>query len=268
MYIAVLYMMALCCCVASGSTIPPTIPTRTLGFWYRVNNIGTQSVYTHFLRHIAGTTTFDPSLSDTSWDFANTTCITKYGARLLTLNTQQELNHFNRLVPRYHCVWTNWICRRDDNCYSRQGYTWPDGTPADSVTYDPEAALSKNYALAITYFLNGAYRAWKGYERTYGQCGFICEAPDPCSSAPCAGVDGTVCTYMVQSGAPRHACKLAECDAGTCRNSGSCVADDGGYSHSCECADGYTGLVCESEVDECASNPCDERPRNHCSPPD
>ncbi len=46
----------------------------------------------------------------------------------------------------------------------------------------------------------------------------------------------------------------------SCQNGGSCVPDPerpiGQGFYVCACADGYSGDVCESELDECLSNPC------------
>ena len=39
-----------------------------------------------------------------------------------------------------------------------------------------------------------------------------------------------------------------------CENGGTCV--DGLGSYSCRCPAGFTGTSCETEVDECASQPC------------
>ena len=35
---------------------------------------------------------------------------------------------------------------------------------------------------------------------------------------------------------------------------GTCVDETNSYS--CDCADGFTGNRCESDVDECSSDPC------------
>ena len=61
---------------------------------------------------------------------------------------------------------------------------------------------------------------------------------------------------------------IDECSSSPCQNGGSCVEsgdyneDDGGETmvdygnFMCVCTAGYNGLVCDTDIDECASNPC------------
>ncbi|CAH1780735.1 unnamed protein product [Owenia fusiformis] len=39
-----------------------------------------------------------------------------------------------------------------------------------------------------------------------------------------------------------------------CKNGGSCI--DGVYSYTCNCISGYTGRLCETDIDDCLSSPC------------
>jgi hypothetical protein len=41
-----------------------------------------------------------------------------------------------------------------------------------------------------------------------------------------------------------------------CKNNGTCVDLDVGLEYRCECPIGYTGEYCETEINECESNPC------------
>ena len=52
---------------------------------------------------------------------------------------------------------------------------------------------------------------------------FISVTPDPCANSPC-------------------------------QNGGACSAQ--GSSFSCACVPGYTGSMCETDIDDCASAPC------------
>ena len=44
------------------------------------------------------------------------------------------------------------------------------------------------------------------------------------------------------------------CDIGPCQNGGACRTD--GFNVTCECILGYTGAVCETNINDCESNPC------------
>lgn len=42
---------------------------------------------------------------------------------------------------------------------------------------------------------------------------------------------------------------VKECDSNPCKNGATCKEDIGKYS--CECGNGYEGLHCEIEINEC-----------------
>jgi hypothetical protein len=46
------------------------------------------------------------------------------------------------------------------------------------------------------------------------------------------------------------------CDALPCENAGRCVETSSGDA-SCECAPGFSGIRCETNIDDCTPNPCD-----------
>ena len=57
---------------------------------------------------------------------------------------------------------------------------------------------------------------------------------------------------MVTKISAENLCEISSCSPNPCRNGGSCQLDDsmeGGYS--CSCPDGYTGVNCMIDVDEC-----------------
>ena len=47
---------------------------------------------------------------------------------------------------------------------------------------------------------------------------------------------------------------IDECRSGACVNGGSCV--DGIDSYSCTCPSGYTGNNCATDINECSALPC------------
>jgi hypothetical protein len=47
---------------------------------------------------------------------------------------------------------------------------------------------------------------------------------------------------------------INECSSSPCGNGGECV--DGVDRFVCSCAAGYTGQVCETDINECSSSPC------------
>jgi protein crumbs len=41
-----------------------------------------------------------------------------------------------------------------------------------------------------------------------------------------------------------------------CRNGADCVSEDSSFFYRCICPTGYNGDRCDTEIDECASDPC------------
>lgn len=50
--------------------------------------------------------------------------------------------------------------------------------------------------------------------------------------------------------------RLSSCRTGLCQNAGTCVDARNSAGYQCQCAEGYTGQLCEININECASNPC------------
>jgi hypothetical protein len=68
---------------------------------------------------------------------------------------------------------------------------------------------------------------------------------DPRAPRPFATLTSVACVYGVTT---------AECASSPCRNSGTCSDVVNGFS--CACADGWSGTVCQSNIDESSSQPC------------
>ena len=52
---------------------------------------------------------------------------------------------------------------------------------------------------------------------------------------------------------------IDECNSNPCLNSGTCT--DGINEYRCICANAYTGLNCEADINECLSLPCEHNGR-------
>eukprot|EP00058_Branchiostoma_floridae_P004473 XP_002589961.1 hypothetical protein BRAFLDRAFT_81597 [Branchiostoma floridae] len=136
--------------------------------------------------------------------------------------------------------------------------------------------------------VNGQWQPWAG-EKDEGLCvsmdkemgcdwapypcyckqAFVCasdyyeaESPDDkCSNcvngATCKGCfNSLITTCDCQAGFTGERCEINinECASNPCQNNGLCV--DGANSYGCQCTRGFSGANCEIEIDECESSPC------------
>uniref|UniRef100_A0A0A1X0S4 Protein eyes shut n=1 Tax=Zeugodacus cucurbitae TaxID=28588 RepID=A0A0A1X0S4_ZEUCU len=95
-----------------------------------------------------------------------------------------------------------------------------------------------------------------------GQAGFACLS-NPCVFGVCIdGLNSSSYSCYCIDGYTGIQCQTNwdECWSGPCQNGGTCI--DGVAYYNCTCPDGFTGINCEENVDECMSNPCQNG--GHC----
>jgi len=82
----------------------------------------------------------------------------------------------------------------------------------------------------------------------------VCDT-DPCQNgATCLDNAPVLCRCPVRFTGRFCESDINECESNPCLNGGQCDLDESGYS--CRCSLGYTGVNCETDVTACASMPC------------
>ena len=66
--------------------------------------------------------------------------------------------------------------------------------------------------------------------------------------------DGYVCVCVPGYNGTLCEVNIDECFSSPCQNGATCV--DGVNGYTCNCSLGYDGIHCENDINECASNPC------------
>ncbi|XP_035671980.1 fibropellin-1-like, partial [Branchiostoma floridae] len=148
-------------------------------------------------------------------------------------------------------------------CGSTDGYGSRCEPLDDTFVYMPiyVPALDSSWGVDYQTHTYGLYGA--NYHNKYALCagnaGLI--NFDECSSAPCQ--NGATCqdgfysfTCQCAPGFTGTLCEtdINECSSAPCRNGATC--QDGANSFTCQCVPGYVGTLCVTDIDECSSAPC------------
>ena len=209
----------------------------------------------------------DGRLLRENWHDANRTCDVTYGAQLLSLNTVAELQYFRTLSQQISPLWTSLICDTDTGeleggCIKvHDDFFWGDGTPVkDTSSVYGSIALLFGWSLAVA---DGESRSGLKSKLVAETLSVVCEANDTCLNATCNDPNFPVCAY-VQTSSPgplQTRCQASACVSDPCTGVSTCIDQQGGYAYTCMCPDGFTGVLCDLEIDECLSNPCPNNSR-------
>lgn len=82
----------------------------------------------------------------------------------------------------------------------------------------------------------------------------VCDVAPCQNGATCLANAPVLCRCPVRFTGRLCESEINECDSNPCQNSGRCELDDFGYT--CRCNAGYTGVHCETDTTKCASMPC------------
>eukprot|EP00057_Strongylocentrotus_purpuratus_P011936 XP_011666410.1 PREDICTED: latent-transforming growth factor beta-binding protein 4-like [Strongylocentrotus purpuratus] len=77
--------------------------------------------------------------------------------------------------------------------------------------------------------------------------------PNPCGNGECTNTHGSymcVCDSGFTISEDGSTCDV-ECGGAVCQNAGACV------SSQCKCVNGFTGSMCENDIDDCILDPCE-----------
>ncbi|PIK36396.1 putative fibropellin-1, partial [Apostichopus japonicus] len=115
--------------------------------------------------------------------------------------------------------------------------------------------------------LNGATCLVQSPTKSTCQCrtgyyGVLCDRVGPCASGPCQNDspcfemnNGNSFLCACSNGWTGSTCTITDCTLENCQHGGTCERGLNG-NMLCTCPAGYTGLKCQTEVDECGSSPC------------
>ncbi|XP_060644695.1 LOW QUALITY PROTEIN: protein eyes shut [Drosophila nasuta] len=138
---------------------------------------------------------------------------------------------------------------------------------ANSAAAEAAAATTTTHRNGIVRTLRTLAKSWTGQSGPLlltvclsllvcgSQAGFACLS-NPCVFGVCIdGLNSSYSCYCID-GYTGIQCQTNwdECWSGPCQNGGTCV--DGVAYYNCTCPEGFSGSNCEENVDECMSNPC------------
>ena len=78
---------------------------------------------------------------------------------------------------------------------------------------------------------------------------------DPCINGICTNSNGSYqCACVAGYTGVNCQTNINECHSNPCLHSSTCI--DGINMYTCNCSNGYTGVNCQTNIDECTSSPC------------
>ncbi|XP_078667508.1 uncharacterized protein LOC144909321 [Branchiostoma floridae x Branchiostoma belcheri] len=130
--------------------------------------------------------------------------------------------------------------------------------PLDDIFVYISDWLSDDSAWGLDYQTH----TWNLHGANYNDKYALCADFDEClSSAPCQNqatcqdqINGFICQCAPGYAGTHCETEIDECSSDPCQNDATCQDELNGFT--CQCLPGYAGTLCETDIDECASSPC------------